>query len=390
MPVTAAPAGQAGASFGSLYSLSIKRAFRLRIEPSEVLPAERAALEVASPPVRDPSMQAFLAWRRSVLLVVAVALVPLSVLRLIDALDVDIPGSGGVLKFLGVMPALAEAFFAVLCLAQLKQWTHWRTQRRTLFLGWLVFLAAPFLVYLYPLETVVDGIIKAQLVAANGGADVDLTAAMADPAAQQALGAVRMMATSALALSALITLAPKAVSLMPGLMRAGIVSKMLFPGATAPGWLLVLGAPVYFLFLYSVLIVPYQLTGSGWFVGGILAIGAGQLILAKAGYALARPLDRAGAVAEVGKARSAYLASMVAAAVLIVIAVARLAEKLDFSALTVFTTLMSFATNVLVLTLIGTDLVISSLERARQMEAGSGGAAKQTDDALAAFVSDGA
>src|SRR5262245_13685346 len=72
-----------GRSFVSFLKISSRRAFRLRIEPSEILPAERASLMAANPPIVDPDLQAFLAWRRSVLFLVAVALVPLSVIGLI-------------------------------------------------------------------------------------------------------------------------------------------------------------------------------------------------------------------------------------------------------------------------------------------------------------------
>src|SRR5262245_48075081 len=52
-----------GSKFVSFLKISAKRAFRLRIEPTEVLPSEREALERAHPPIVDRNLQAFLAWR---------------------------------------------------------------------------------------------------------------------------------------------------------------------------------------------------------------------------------------------------------------------------------------------------------------------------------------
>ena len=60
---------------------------------------------------------------------------------------------------------------------------------------------------------------------------------------------------------AMLQLAPKVISLMPGLIRSSMVIKLLFPGSSAPGWLIVLCAPLYALIAYAILIIPYQFTG---------------------------------------------------------------------------------------------------------------------------------
>jgi hypothetical protein len=39
-----------------------------------------------------------------------------------------------------------------------------------------------------------------------------------------------------------------------------------------------------------VLIVPYQFTGSVWFIAGMLSLAAGQVILTRAARSLTRPL----------------------------------------------------------------------------------------------------
>ena len=63
-------------------------------------------------------------------------------------------------------------------------------------------------------------------------------------------------------------LGPKIISLMPGLIRASIVTKLQFPGTTAPGWLMMLAAPLYALFAYIIVLLPYQITGSWQFLAG--------------------------------------------------------------------------------------------------------------------------
>ncbi|HUS29937.1 MAG TPA: hypothetical protein VMZ53_15635, partial [Kofleriaceae bacterium] len=49
--------------FMGFLKISAKRAFRLRIEPTEVLPDERDMLHQANPPVTETNLMAFLAWR---------------------------------------------------------------------------------------------------------------------------------------------------------------------------------------------------------------------------------------------------------------------------------------------------------------------------------------
>ena len=356
-----------------MFGRSLGRAFRLRIEPNEITPGERAALLAANPPILDPHMQAFLAWRRSILFVVALALIPLAALRTWDAFKDDWPTQ---LRFIPLIPALAEAFLCVVCWYQLKNWSHWRQQRRTLFKAWLVFMAAPFLVFLVPMDGFIEDIAREQLGAGAGFAmdNADLGQAAPLVAALKA----------AIAITALLTLAPKAVSLLAGTVRAGIVTKMLFPGTAGPGWLVVLSAPIYTLFVFTLLIVPYQLTGSGWYVGAMLGLMAAQVALGRAGYQLAKPMSHDDAVGLVRRARGAYLAAMLGFAVCLVVAMGTMAKQLGVE--TIVTTVLSFESNVLLLTLIGSDLVITNLERARGLSAGTATHLEDSNRKLSSFV----
>jgi hypothetical protein len=352
-----------------MFAMSIGRALRLRIEPHEVTPAERAALATATPPITVPYLQAFLAWRRSLLFLVAIALIPLTILRFYDAFNSILPDE---LRFIQLVPAGAEALLCVVCLYQLKNWTHWRQQRRALMRGWVLFMAAPFIVLLVP----VDAILQSMIESRTGVDDVD-------PAQ---LNTAAMALKMTIAIGALLTLAPKAVSLLAGTIRAGIVTKMLFPGSAGPGWIVVAATPLYTLFVFTLLVVPYQLTGSGWYLGAMIALAAAQLALGRAGYKLAKPVSHDEAVQMVAKARASYLLSMLAFAVCMLVALGSHAGQLGVS--TIVTFALSFETNVLILTLIGSDLVITSLARARGLQAGSDTTQHiaETDRQLAAFV----
>ena len=184
----------------------------------------------------------------------------------------------------------------------------------------------------------------------------------------------------------MLHLAPKALSLVAGMVRGSIVTKLLFPGASAPGWLIVIGAVIYALFIYVLLIVPFQVTGNVYFVGAVASVVLGEAMLARGGYRLARPLTREQAIAGVGKARRAYFAAIIAGAVFIVLAMVDLVEVLHFRWLTVVNLIGTFLTNVWILTVITTDLLIDSLDRARDLTATHDHLADETEQQLGAFV----
>lgn len=362
-------------SFLKFLKISAKRAFRLRIDPEEVLPAERYELAHASPPIVEPNLQAFLAWRRSVLFLVACALIPLTIIGLWNGLTGKLPDP---IRFVKVAPAVAEALFLIIAWVQLKNWAHWRRQRRWLFWGWLLFLITPFVVFVYPLRTIVDDLprTKAGLLAQK-----DMLLAMGVDGVKQ-----RILMPFVFAMIAMLQLAPKAISLMPGLVRASMVVKLLFPGSSAPGWLIAMAAPMYALLAYVILIIPYQFTGDGRFITGVLLVVVGQGVLARAGFRLARPMSEAEAVKAIKFARKIYMLTMLLSAVLIVAALYGLVTQLHLRISDVVLTVLKFESNVLMLTLIGADLVVTNLDRARTYTAGADHVEDAAEQKIAAFV----
>ena len=361
---------KAPSQFVNFLKISARRAFRLRIEPDEVLAEERAALAEASPPIHDVTLQAFLAWRRSVLFLVACMLIPLTVVGVIDSLRSTrwMP-----IFFVKFAPAFAEGVFCYVCWTQLKDWANWRTQRRRLFWGWLLFMITPFIVFLYPLRTVFEGI---------GNMNRDAMVALGFEGVYK-----QVLMPFMFAMLAMLQLAPKAISLMPGLVRASLVIKLLFPGVSAPGWLIVMAAPLYALLAYVILIIPYQFTGSGWFIAGVLGVMIGQGVLARAGFGLAKPMDADEALRHIKKVRKLYVTVMITSGILIIIALGSLVAKLNLRATDVILAVMKFETNVLILTMIGADLVVTNLDKARSVTAGRDHVEDATENKIAAFVS---
>jgi hypothetical protein len=352
-PRTSAPAETYSRHF---IGISLKRAFRLDIRADEVLPTERAMLETQAAHITNPEQQAFLAWRRSVLLMVALMFVPLTVSRFIEAFDgLTIHR---VARIFTLLPAIAEGLFAIVAFDQLRKWTQWKRQRRVLFIAWIIYFLAPFVVYLYPWRTAFDlASYKEKLAAMKLG---DAQFAYYTPfAIGLKFGAL-----------ALVGLGPKIISLMPGLVRASIVAKLQFPGTTTPGWLIMLAAPLYALFAYIIVLLPYQVTGSWQFLVGNAGVLIAQVFIGVAGHRLTVPLSNQEAYHRIHKTWLAYIAILVVSLLFMVYGFYDFIHELHLGVMRVITSVLAIVSNVLLDTLIGTDLILAAMVYFRQRGGG--------------------
>ena len=151
-PPTQPPAG--GATLGTAFS----RAFRLRIDPSEVTAHERDQLMAAG--ITSPTVQAFLAWRRSVLLIAALGFLGVLAFRFYDMSKQE--GEPETLKMLHTLQTVVDVAFALVLWSQIGRWTRWRKQRRVLVVGWLLYFLMPFVIWLYPLRNALDDALAQQ------------------------------------------------------------------------------------------------------------------------------------------------------------------------------------------------------------------------------------
>ena len=332
---------------GSFLGISARRAYRLNIQTDEVLWQERNHLESQARHVTDPDQQAFLAWRRSVLLVVAVLFVPLSVSRFFEAFDGPaLPPIGRAFKLL---PAITEALFCIVAFDQLKNWAQWRKQRRVLFIAWGLYFIAPFLVYLFPFRSVFDGW-RAAMEATKLG-DLQLFTKQN----------YHMLVGLVFGVEALLALGPKVISLMPGLIRASIVTKLLFPGTTAPGWLMMIAAPFYALFAYIIVLLPYQVTGSWHFVAGNAGLLVAQIFIGISGRRLTVPLTNAEAQHRIHRTWLAYIGLLVVSAVFMIYGLTDFIRALHLGPWRVVSSVLAIVSNVLLDTLVGTDAIVTAM-----------------------------
>ena len=352
-PVTKAPAETFSRHF---LGISVRRAFRLHIKTDEVLPSERAHLEAQAQHIRDPDQQAFLAWRRSVLLLIAIMFVPLTVSRFLESFEgPPLPPVG---RAFMLLPAFAEAAFCVVAFHQLKNWAQWKKQRRIMLIAWALYFVAPFVLYLYPFRSAFDHTYYAAKAA------IQFTL----PGVNVNRNTLHMMVGMAFGMKAMMLLGPKIISLMPGMIRASIVTKAQFPGTTAPGWLMMLAAPLYALFAYIIVLLPYQITGSWEFLVGNAGILVAQVFIGISGRRLTVPLTAKESHDRIHKSWMAYIAILVVSAVFMVYGLADFIRELHLGMVSVVTTVLGVASNVLLDTLIGTDAIIAAMAHFRRRE----------------------
>jgi len=341
--------------------LSLRRALRLRIDANEVLDDERTAMLSAQPAITDESQQAFMAWRRSVLFVAALLMIPVAIFHAIDNLDFDAT-TPEVWKDLAYVSVAVEVGFALFLWTQVGKWRAWRTQSRRLAWGWLFYFLTPFLIFLYPLASAVDysGIEASQ-----------------SHAAKIAIG-------MAIGAQAFLSLAPKIISLLQGLIRASIATKTLFPGASAPGWMMVIAAPLYMIIFYVFVLLPYHFTGSGLVVIGTLLVLSAKGSLVRAGLRLTRPMTDEHARRATQRAQTLWMTLLLSGIGFIVAGLWELISKASVVSLASFA--LSMAANILLLTLIATDTLIAGLDRARGVTPEEEQLADEAKTDIAAFT----
>jgi hypothetical protein len=352
-PTTKAPAETFSKHF---LGISMRRAYRLDIKTDEVLPSERAHLEAQAAHIRNPEHQAFLAWRRSVLLLVAMMFVPLTISRFLETWHgFKVPGTGRIFTF---FPVIAEAAFCIVMFEQLRNWAQWKRQRKVLFIAWCIYFIAPFAMYLYPYRAAYDGTAGYHMARAMLSSDAlpfKLT-----------VGRWHMMVGMRFGIAALLLLGPKIISLMPGLIRASIVTKLQFPGTTAPGWLMMLAAPLYALFAYIIVLLPYQITGSWQFLAGNAGILLAQVFIGTAGRKFTVPMTNDDANHRIHKSWLAYIGIIVVSAGFMVYGVADFIHEMQLGAWSVVSGILTVVSNVLLDTLVGTDAIITGMSYLRR------------------------
>lgn len=326
----AAPASAPPSAWKALFL----RAFRTDLEPGELLPDERAAIEIEQIHHGSEPLRKALLWRRGALFAALVFLLPTTLIHFIrDLIDMGREGGSSEIAGLAFMSTLANIGLCIGVFVAWRRWDTWARSRKIVFWTWIIAFVVPFLVALFPLRSLGRG----------GGQE----------AALGVLGA----------LSAVIGLAPKALSLVPGVLRAAMTTKVLFPGASAPGWLVLLATPFYLLLLFVVMSMPYQMAGGGLMALSLFSFLAAPIFLVRAGRRLARPIDLAAAVTTIHQTRMATLAFNGVGALFLIIGLIDIVSTFKMNPLDAIVPLIGVFANVFVLGVVGVDVTLMALVR---------------------------
>ncbi len=326
-----------GDGYGPRMKLWFRRAMRTDLQPIALLPDERVVFEVENLHQGSDPLLRVMAWRRAALFVAALFLAVPTVVHLIKSL-IDLGDGADTFTALGLLITLSSAALAVGVWSAHRTWDQLARSRRILFGFWLVAFIVPFAVCLFPVRAGREG---------------------AEAVAMGVAGA----------LSAVMLLAPKVLSLVPGLIRAALASKALFPGSPAPGWLITLGAPLYLMLLFLVMQMPYQLAGGGFMALALIALMAAPIVLWFNGRVLARPGPLDETLAHIRKIRMLMLVlNAVGGLFLFIGLIDMVASMQGLSILDTFLPLLSVIANVFVLAVVGLDLTMKGLQRAHRIE----------------------
>lgn len=320
----------------------VRRAARIDLTPGTVLPDEVAVVD-ALPGGSDGHFGRLLLWRRSMLFLGFCALVPsllVDAIRTIIWLDApdfgglpydsEAAGLAGGFEFLAVCVNIAFAFGVY---SAFRRWDDWGRSRRTLLVMWLVAFLTPFALALFPHRALGGG--NPQIAPIYGF-----------------FGALLQT----------LHLAPKLLALVPGLLRAAVGAKVLFPQARGLGWLVVLAAPFYMLLLYVILQLPYQLSGSPLVILAMLCFIAAPVTLWRAARGMTRPSTVGEVIAAVKKTRIAAVVLNLAGALFLVAAV--VSANVGFEVFDVLRLVVAMVANVLILSVVAMDALIGGMMRA--------------------------
>lgn len=230
----------------NLYRLFWSRVLKSDFSYISTTPQESKILESVSEPVLNPLAQAYASWRRSLLMI---CLLMLGITIFFNGIDLFSvfrnPKKHSIMIFHAIFLFFIQVISFLLCLISAIQWGNLRRSRSFVRFAWIVQFVGPFLLFVLPLSLFVS-----------------------DKVVLMILG-----------LNSVKILTPKIFSLFPGLIRCSLTVKTLLPETSAPGWLGILIAPFYALFLCVAAVASLQTSNIILGVGfGLIAVGMSVVV----------------------------------------------------------------------------------------------------------------
>lgn len=267
-------------------SLHLKRALSWNLRAIPVQPEEEASLLANG--VDEADARRYLVWRRSVLLVVAIATLLPVLLKTIEVATTDYRGAtalGTLLNIAGAFPIYAIPLTAWLAA---KVWDQHRRSRTLLLRGWLFAFLMPLFLALFPITWRID----------------------MSQADQSAVASFSALISFFYAAVVYVTLMPAVLALIPGVLRACLRIKALIPESILPGLFLVAATPLYVLLFLVIFTTVNQVAGNGLLILGVLALTGAPLLYLVNGRLFTRPLRSEEEVAKIGSVQKLVLTVM--------------------------------------------------------------------------------
>lgn len=283
--------------------------------------------------INSPMSQNYLAWRRALLWFAAATLAIVVVLR-IGSYFTDFDELPGILQFVMVVLFVAQIATCGLAALAAVRWSRVESTRSLARFSWFCLFLVPLLLFLIPVG---------RFIGADDFANE-----------QERLG---FIATIGILYS--LSLLPKLIGLFPALIRSSLTLKTLLPESPMPGWIAVIIAPLYALFLAVVLVVVVQVENLWLSIAiGALTLSPTRIVLC-AGR-LVQPCDEKQAMANVTQVRrSTWILNGIGLAAGIAFAIEILTKyENDITAGNILEFACSIAGSFLLLTVVTSDLLI--------------------------------
>ncbi|MCC5786239.1 MAG: hypothetical protein JJU33_06020 [Phycisphaerales bacterium] len=364
--------------------LCLRRVARSDFQREKATDRERELLASSPEPITNELVQDFVAWRRSLLWVAAAFIALYAVLTIASFQTFEQVAASGVsyedyreqaeampewsregpvlsrtewegrlreqvrenfgeentdlINGILVVFAFAVVVAAVLTVLAARQWKSVRASRRWSRAAWLVMFGVPFLVSFLPITAMMD-----------------FEQISADLQEQEQM---RMLLGASFALGVFMTIAPKAIALFPGIIRSCISLKTLVPESATPGWIAALMAPLYAIFLLTLVSVMNQMQGDMLLIGGVLCLMAGPMIYVWKAEDVVRPHTPEETTTVLHGARKQASLLTLAGVVLIGAFIIELPNMTAIDALSFVAGLVG---NVLLMTVVAADLIVALL-----------------------------
>lgn len=245
-------------------------AFCWDLRPLSVLPNDQTQL--AQHGVTDPTLQRYLCWRRSVLIISCAPVILLSIAGMIDIVGGDNSSFSGIGRLWLALMGLLPFAMPIAVITSLLQWSRLKQSRQLIGWGWIISFLGPILLYLLP------GTWLFRLEAATA----------------QDLHAVEERTRYGFATLVFFSLSMYLpvfmISIAFGVQRACLRLKTLLPESTLPGLLLAIFSPVISLVLLPFFVFGAQIASHPFLIiGMVLVMGAPLVYLVRSDW-FTRPL----------------------------------------------------------------------------------------------------